>query len=528
MKRRKFLLQSSHLAFSSAYMYGLQSLIETCFGANRAFAQSSEELYYLNIQMAGAPPRWYFDQPLNPFNSGSDFKAGQYGTEITKVGSNFRPIHRGYKLKFGDQDVFLPPVWRLTSAGTGKKFSELLDHTMMIRGIDMEINSHTVNRTRVVRPVASKPSINGLVADKSNLPIAAVGGLGESATDAFKSENGLGVVAVAVGNPVPALIDAFKGKIITPDNLGHSVTQVMDQLDSYANHHGLASIGVEQQQMSAYKMFEEKLTSFNQKYANLYKKYQEIVSKEIRANFPNITNVNPVSDNSDYFSYNRGVVVNGSLNATINAETNLNRTAMTMAFAEFALTEKLSSSVNINISSTVMSGVKGIGNITCDQHYVGAVASIFYTSLYYRAFMGCLLELKDQLQAAGIFDKTLIHIMTEFSRTPRMDGSGSDHGYNGNSATLISGMITTPGLIGNIVKNTHSDDPVFKTKYPGTWGEAGNFNFPTGRRKIVNDDIVNTVCEIMGVAKIAVKGQPLARKSGSSVEWLSKWEVKNV
>ena len=526
MKRRKFLIGTANVAFSTAYIYGLQSLMETCFGLNQALAQTEDEINYLNIQMPGAPPRWYFDQPLNPFNKSGDFTAGLYGTEIRKVGGKFQPIHIGKKMMFGGQQVYMPPVWNLKSASSGKAFKELLEHTMMIRGVDMEINSHTVNRERVVRPVASQPSITGLVADKSNLPLSASGQMGTRATSAFKSEKGSSVISVNKGNPIPNLIDSFKGRVTKAEDLDIAVTQVMESLDDYAKERGLSSQGGEGQQMSAYEMFDKNLDSFNKKYVGIYKKYQAIVRKEIRAAFPGVTTVNPISDESVLFSVNRGpVFVKGALNNSIDSKTHINATAQAFAFAEFALTEKLSSSVTVDASGSVMQSVKGVGNVPCDQHFVGGVASVFYTSLYYRAFLGCLMELKVKLEAAGIFDKTLIHIMTEFSRTPKKDGSGADHGFNGSSVTLIGGMIETPGLVGNIRKKTVSND---NNRYPGTWGEAAPFNFSTGRRPIVNDDIVNTVCEIVGVKKIAVKGQSLIRKSGEKVSWIKKWEVRNV
>ncbi len=525
MKRRKFLKTTAHLACSSAYLYGLNSLMETILGNNLAQASSSRGLYYLNIQMPGGSPRWYFDQPLNPFNKNADVIKGNFGTLLKKSGSSARPILAGKKIDFGGQEVFMPPVWNLKSAATGIEFKDLLNDTMMIRGVNMELNSHTVNRTRIVRPVASSPSIHGLLADKSELPIAASGLSGTYGTQAFKSEKGTSIVQVNPGTPIPDLIAAFQQDVTKADELQPSTKQIISALDRYAASNNFPSLGAEKQQMAAYDMFARKLDSFNARWQGLYKKYRDIIAKEIRAPFPDVTDVGDTSDESVFYNTNTNRPVKGSLKSTIGTNTHINQTAQAFAFAEFALTENISSSVTVDASTQVMQGVVGHGNVTCDQHRVGSCASVFYTSLFYRSLLGCITELRAALTTAGIYDRTLIHIMSEFSRTPKKDGSGADHGFLGASTTLISGMISSPGLIGNIRHESANNST--KSRYPGTWGESGNF-FPGENRAILNDDIVNTVCNILDLPQIAVKGQSLISQNGGNVEWAKKWELKNV
>ncbi len=525
MKRRKFLKSTAHLACSSAYFYGLNSLMETILGANIAQASSNRGLFYLNIQMPGAAPRWYFDQPLNPYNVATDVISGNFGTELAKSGGTARPILAGKKIEFGGEEVFLPPVWNLKSDATGVEFKDILNDTMMIRGINMEINSHTVNRTRIVRPVASSPSIHGLLADKSELPIAASGLEGTFASQAFKSQKGTSIVQVNRANPIPGLIAAFQENITKENELNPTTKQIVEALDRYASSRNFSSLGAEKQQMAAYDMFTRKLDTFNKRWNDLYAKYRNIISKEIRAPFPNVTNIGNTSDESVFYNVDTNRPVKESFDSTIQASTHINQTAQAFAFAEFALTEKISSSVTVDVSTQVMQSVKGFGNVTCDQHRVGSCTSVFYSSLFYRSFLGCLTELRTALTQAGIYDRTLIHIMSEFSRTPKSDGSGSDHGFLGGSATLISGMITTPGLIGNI--GTQSTNSLTRSRYPGTWGEGAPF-FSGEDRTMVNDDIVNTVCNILDVPQIAVKGQSLISQNSGKIEWSKKWEVKNV
>ena len=61
------------------------------------------------------------------------------------------------------------------------------------------------------------------------------------------------------------------------------------------------------------------------------------------------------------------------------------------------------------------------------------------------------------------FDDTLIHVASEFNRSPLYNARGSDHGFNGSGCSLYSGRIENPILIGNI-KNDEME------QYQGEWG----------------------------------------------------------
>ena len=79
--------------------------------------------------------------------------------------------------------------------------------------------------------------------------------------------------------------------------------------------------------------------------------------------------------------------------------------------------------------------------LTHDHHYVGQLVSTFVTTFYYRGILSCLEGLITTLKSNHLYENTLIHYGTEFNRSPRVNGLGSDHGVGGSSALLISGMI---------------------------------------------------------------------------------------
>jgi hypothetical protein len=65
----------------------------------------------------------------------------------------------------------------------------------------------------------------------------------------------------------------------------------------------------------------------------------------------------------------------------------------------------------------------------------------------------------------------VIHVASEFSRSARVDGSGSDHAFEGAVTSVWSGAIQKPIVLGNIRQNASvstARDPV----YAGTWGGA--------------------------------------------------------
>jgi hypothetical protein len=529
MKRRSFLKGSAaHLALSSSSVYALQNLIDISFSRNLVFAQEATRNHFVHFQMSGAPPRWMFDLPINPNNNNAEVVSGTFGTEIGRSGGRSVPLLRGYPIDFGGRRVWMPPVWTLQSAASGENFSSLLAETIMVRGIDMEINSHNVNRQRLLRPVASEPSIHGLIADKGHHPLPAMGIDNTDASRCFRSERGQSLLQFNAASPIAAVTQAFsKPSQLESENPRH-MAQALHQLDQYAERVGLASMGADQQQKAAYDMFSRNLENFQDQWQGLYSKYRTIIRQEMRAPFAGITSTNPSGDGSAYFAFDTGNHHTGPLSSLINNGTNIDRMAQSFAFAEFALGEGLSTALNLDAfqGGRMIAGLNGQGNLTADQHRVGVIIATYFSSLMYRCFLGCMLEFRRFLQARGLYDKTLIHVSAEFSRTPRTDGSGSDHGFNGSSATLMGGMIATPGLVGNLKRQPEKLDT---TRYPGTFGEAGGFiDDGNGPRPLYNDDLVNTICEALEIRKVAVKGLSLVRKTGNQLHFLQNWEARNV
>lgn len=520
--RRKFLNDSKNLALSTGMMYGLDNLFRVLLNNSVAHAASDYEYRYVSLLTSGGPPRWFFDQPLNPFNKAAEFIPGNFGTNIKKVGADWKAVHVGKSVKIGSKNFFLPPVWSLKQGGTGPAFSELLNEVLMIRGLNMEINSHNINRERTVRPVNSEPSISGLVGQYAEKPITSLGHAGASTTTAYKSADGSAGLEVTRNGPTAQIRNPFVVKdIVKYDDLDYSMQQALDAINNYAKEQQLPSQGNEVVLKNSYDMFARKLDAFATTYASLLKKYQDIVNKEVAAEFPDVTtdlnSIKPDGTLPYQYSSNKTFGAGDNLKTILSGAT-APQVAAAFAFAEFALAEDLTSCLTMELGGN-FANIKGTA-IAQDQHFVGAISSVIFTNLYYRSVLGCMTEFRKALIGLKIWDKTVVQMASEFSRTPTTTGRGSDHGFESGSTSIFSGMIKTPALIGNIYITPPT---TMAATYAGTWGHAAPYlkDSQTGRnRAIINDDVVRTVCEMLQIPKIGTKGSSLVKNSLGSVSVL--------
>jgi hypothetical protein len=137
------------------------------------------------------------------------------------------------------------------------------------------------------------------------------------------------------------------------------------------------------------------------------------------------------------------------------------------------------------------------------------------TIMYFRAMLGCLHELVRVLNTQGLFDKTLIHIASEFNRAPKTSGAGADHGVNGSNATLISGMIQGPFVIGNIYVDSQ------RSNYAGTWGLAAPYQLDAEVRPIKVNDVARTVSSMLRMSDVVTNGFSLLNPV-NTVRWAPK------
>ena len=114
----------------------------------------------------------------------------------------------------------------------------------------------------------------------------------------------------------------------------------------------------------------------------------------------------------------------------------------------------------------------------------GVVKTIFFSRFFLGLGKG-IEYLKSEIQDKGDY---LFHIGSEFSRSARSNGSGSDHGTNSAVHTLISNKINGNQILGEIGP-TDKDDS--SSDYYGSWGQA---NTAISLKKVHS-----TICDVIGV-----------------------------
>jgi len=167
--------------------------------------------------------------------------------------------------------------------------------------------------------------------------------------------------------------------------------------------------------------------------------------------------------------------------ALVSDNSSVSNLAESFAIAEYLLMNDLSSSIHLSVGEPSgphpKTGVMTRFNM--DMHGQGRGSALVISAFYYRSLAACLHEftnvLKNKALAGGqnLFDETVIHLCSEFSRSPRSAGEGSDHGWGANVTSLISGAINTPFVAGNIYTTPNNEtfrDDYSNATYGGTWG----------------------------------------------------------
>lgn len=476
---------------------------------NKALAAGLDEKCYIFVAFPGGPPRWLLDLPTDP--TGNNFTAGGFGNHIQGGSGVAKSIHRTYPYEVGNKKIHLPPVWNM--GRSGNPYTLLLPNITMFRGVDMEIDNHTVSRFRNIAPVIGGLSLNGALADVSKLSLPGVGD-GSATTRVFRSANNLAPAQANYrdSNPIEVLLRPFRSLAanapLTGADWERAIDQSLGQFEDYSKSAGLRPTALQDAYERSNEMVKADTYKIADQWAAVFGKYNQAVAEafslaRIKQIFPNpirADGTNPFRvDFTQYLKSNdlREMFVSGC------GPSNM---AKSFAIAELAIGKNLTSNVTLELGAP--SGYR-VGSealtITHDQHRIGSVVSTLSTTAFYRAFLNCTGDLVQSLKSSGHFDRSIIHVGSEFNRSPRSDFSGSDHGVQGSSAMIISGMIKRFALIGNVQKAG-----MVGTSYTGSWGLSAPFQVSDKVRQPIHvQDIALTIGRMLGVAAVSENGYVL-------------------
>ncbi len=543
--RREFLINSIQtLAGFGLSSQMISTLISGSF--NKAFANnlSPNSLKYIYMNLPNAPARWMFDLLLTPNGSNDKFIPGGFGNaiEIDSVNKTANPVYHNVPYQVSqNKTIYLPPIWNM---GDSIDFTSILPHTTFIRGVDMEINNHVVSNARQLAPIIGGKSIAGVIADKKQSPISAIDfGLGSSSTAvAFKSKSGLGSIFSSANlvNPISEVIKPF---LTLSDTISFrtpaaqtSVNKFLDQIDTYTNSLKISKNAMRNTYESAENLISLNINSLANLWDPTYQRYLTLISKNIEPEkgdkklagvFDNAVPYNS-SEDKKYFIAKNVLSTHSDLRDLFPIQPKGSTLTRSTYFAKaFALTEilmisGLTSVIDLSLTTGALCSVVlkypingsdySISNIPVDQHDTGALVNIISNTIYFRGLLAGITELVNKLKLEKIFNNTIIHISSEFNRSPRTDFSGSDHGVNGSNVTLISGMFNELQHIGNL--NINSNAGI----YTGTWGVASNWIFEDGvKRPIRVNDIAKSISAMTKSEDVVANGYSLFQSAENGI-----------
>lgn len=544
LRRRQFLAlmgSSSFFAATNPFELFLQNM---SYGlVSQAFAQEigPAPRRFVHIHDHGAPPRWMFDNLLKtqanePFLQNTMVKTRFSGNANNYTGTTYSlHSHKG---------ILVPHLFsaQVPAPGGGlRPLADLLNNMLVIRGIDTGNAAHLGSAHLVSRPPGTDATTGGLIADKSHLPLPAIG-LNITNLLNYRSKKGVSVIhhnTQLERNNIATLLSpfqenvpqAFKAKREAIDETLRDTINVLDRgLAYYADNIRIDS-------NNANSLLKNGFDDLEANWNQVYNKYKGIIDSSIQLNIPGITDrpigVGQTRNNHYRRTIATGIVYNNDLRTVLQGAT-IRAMAENFAMTEFLLTRgytqymvfRLRGNVLENMNLQQANGSMIRGALTSDQHQTGSMLGLLANSIYFAALGACLLALQDALKNTpssvsatpfnrpltdgNLFDQTLIQYGAEFNRSPRQDGSGADHAAYATSFSMFSGSIEGPQIIGNIaLDNNHSS-------YYGTFGR-GAINPDMSRRPIGLGNLVATQAAILGVENPSPNNSSVVRASGNSI-----------
>lgn len=230
MDRRQFL---GWLAGTGTLLAGgvSASLLESIFrSGSQAHAASGSPLslkHYILLHLHGAPPRWYWDQPLK-LSATDPFVANPmtYNRIMSFDAITRRPtLAHDFREQGVGETFLLPHLWSQTirlSEGTSVPMSRLLENWLTVRTGGTGVDGHLVNTMMNLGGSGGGTTITGLIADSTRLPIPAIQ-MDPLRAVPFRSKGGLSPFAINAFDLDPSQPNAAQTLLAGFD---HTVGQV--------------------------------------------------------------------------------------------------------------------------------------------------------------------------------------------------------------------------------------------------------------------------------------------------------------
>ena len=510
--RRHFLGQG--LAFGAVGLLSPHQMFlnSLCRGliqdAQAAENNTGSAMNYVSMDVVGAPLRFTFDQWLRVYDddpqilfnpmAATKFKTkNPSGRNAAQAANDLEYATFKYK---GMNAPYLFSQMINTSQGA-VSLSQLLDHMLMVRGFASGIDGHQINATKMTLPVGGISSIAGLNADQQKRTFDAVQWPDRNIRSAFYSEKGRSLIALRGGAPLNDLLNSFKRQTAAAemhklqDTRKSSMDLAIERLSAYAKSSSAGASRLKSDFANAKKLIQGGLADFNSFYNANVQKYRSVVLGAIRTlDIEGISDFQLISPLTNFEAGPWSITLDTDLNSALRtgfdfrqalASAEMHLLAESLTVAEFLITQKLCSSIELQIAGSMaleMPYINDQGTVfgskktaaTHDMHSTGAYLSLPITNAIYRGILAGIYEFSNALKNTvdsdnkNMWEKTVVHLFSEFGRSTRSNASGSDHGYNSMATSFFTGAVTDgPHVMGNIrVGGINASD------YTGTQGLA--------------------------------------------------------
>ncbi len=496
INRRLFLTGGLALGASVLVPPPLEKLVNVMSDGfiQKAHAEATGQLgsrNYVNLLLAGAPARYGFDHWMR--TSASDPMMIVNPMVATALTSSSGQVTGTEYKTFDYKGVLVPHMFShsvYNGKGQLRPLTDLLDNMMVIRGYGTGMDGHPTNATAQMSPLGGASSIAGLAADYSNKNFQAIQWPDRTDYGNFNSATGKAMNKLAGNKPIANLLEGFApvgadrvkaSELLKRKQSALELAQA--RLQRYIKSDAAGSKILADNMKNATVLMKKGVGDVDGYWAEALPRYKNLIENSMRmSGLPGLSDKAIISDTNPIWSMhvsdgNKGVRHVGDLRDVIKTRTICGNLAEGFALTEYVLKQGLATSIELlvsdvgNVSLNQGDGLRAYTLIN-DMHESGAVGGLTMTTTFYRGVAAAVLELADQLKTVKLFNgtdlwtETVFQISSEFSRSARTSGSGSDHGFNQMVTSVYSGMITSPLVVGNIYREGASSD------YAGTQGVA--------------------------------------------------------
>jgi hypothetical protein len=493
----------------------------------------------INYHVVQGPAPWYSILPMSPYANISPLRGPHMNTSI----SNGQLIYKTKGTATSGGTLYMPNLWasNVATPSGSTPMAGLLENMLIMRGVQGNSNqSHAIGAREMTRPVGTRPSIMGLVADASALPVQGVLTCrADGMLTAFKSEKSGQTLVTDFGNPMTQILGAFDKR---QDSLNSTfvtrrqakdalIQQALASLGAYASSNAPGAENLFSMRHSAELFLANGISAAIAAYPVALAKYKKLISDCGSLSALKIVGLtdNAIAlptagtagvEQTAISGMNGTYAQNGDVGTIITGSTYPNQMAENFAIAEVLVTLNLSSSITIgeggihgmNYQSPQKfdtgAAVTPDGYWNTDEHEGGTYTSLIANSFLYQCLYSCINELISVLKAKNQFNETVIFVTSDFGRSEDSGARGTKHACEACVFQVFSGAIAKSSVLGNISHGASGGDYGQNRPVAGIVG---------GTRSLTVNDAASSIAKLARVTSpadnfsslIAADGTPL-------------------